>query len=241
MIIYPAIDIIDGKCVRLTKGDYSQKTVYSNNLLDIAASWVEAGSNYLHIVDLDGAKAGSTVNFKNIIEIRRSFPNIFIQVGGGIRDKNSIEQYLSHGVDRIILGTKILKNKEFIYTLDKATRKSLAIDIAIKDGALAGDGWENTENEDVESFIKFLESNGIEMFVITDISKDGMMQGINKKSIGSVLKFITTRAIISGGVTSKQDIKNILAMNKEIIDGMIIGKALYENKILLSEAINECC
>ena len=241
MIIYPAIDIIDGKCVRLTKGDYSQKTVYSNNLLDIAASWVEAGSKYLHIVDLDGAKAGSTVNFKNIIEIRRSFPNIFIQVGGGIRDKNSIEQYLSHGVDRIILGTKILKNKEFIYTLDKATRKSLAIDIAIKDGALAGDGWENTENEDVKSFIKFLESNDIEMFVITDISKDGMMQGINKKSIGSVLKFITTRAIISGGVTSKQDIKNILTMNKEIIDGMIIGKALYENKILLSEAINECC
>jgi len=241
MIIYPAIDIIDGKCVRLTKGDYSQKTVYSNNLIDIAASWVEAGSKYLHIVDLDGAKAGSTVNFKNIIEIRRSFPNIFIQVGGGIRDTNSIEQYLSHGVDRIILGTKILKNKEFIYTLDKATRKSLAIDIAIKDGALAGDGWENIENEDVESFIKFLESHDIEMFVITDISKDGMMQGINKKSLGSVLKFVTTRAIISGGVTSKQDIKNILTMNKEIIDGMIIGKALYENKILLSEAINECC
>lgn len=241
MIIYPAIDIIDGKCVRLTKGDYSQKTIYSNNLLDVAASWVEAGSKYLHIVDLDGAKAGSTVNFKNIIEIRRSFPNIFIQVGGGIRDKNSIDQYLSHGVDRIILGTKILKNKEFIYTLDKATRKSLAIDIAIKDGALAGDGWENTENEDVESFIKFLESHDIEMFVITDISKDGMMQGINKKSIGSVLKFVTTRAIISGGVTSRQDIKNILTMNKEIIDGMIIGKALYENKILLSEAINECC
>ncbi len=241
MIIYPAIDIIDGKCVRLTKGDYSQKTVYSNNLLDIAASWVEAGSKYLHIVDLDGAKAGSTVNFKNIKEIRRSFPNIFIQVGGGIRDKDSIEQYLSHGVDRIILGTKILKNKEFIYTLDKATRQSLAIDVAIKDGALAGDGWENTENEDVESFIKFLESHDIEMFVITDISKDGMMQGINKKSIGSVLKFVTTRAIISGGVTSKQDIKNILTMNKEIIDGMIIGKALYENKISLSEAINECC
>jgi phosphoribosylformimino-5-aminoimidazole carboxamide ribotide isomerase len=241
MIIYPAIDIIDGKCVRLTKGDYSQKTVYSNNLLDIAASWVEAGSKYLHIVDLDGAKAGSTVNFKNIIEIRRAFPSIFIQVGGGIRDTNSIEQYLSHGVDRIILGTKILKNKEFIYTLDKATRKSLAIDIAVKDGALAGDGWENTENEDVESFIKFLESHDIEMFVITDISKDGMMQGINKKSIGSVLKFVTTRAIISGGVTSKQDIQNILTMNKKIIDGMIIGKALYENKILLSEAINECC
>lgn len=241
MIIYPAIDIIDGKCVRLTKGDYSQKTVYSNNLLDIAASWVEAGSKYLHIVDLDGAKAGSTVNFKNIIKIRRSFPNIFIQVGGGIRDKDSIEKYLAHGVDRIILGTKILKNKEFIYTLDKATRKSLAIDVAIKDGALAGDGWENTENEDVESFIKFLESHDIEMFVITDISKDGMMQGINKKSIGSVLKFVTTRAIISGGVTSKKDIKNILTMNKEIIDGMIIGKALYENKISLSEAINECC
>ena len=241
MIIYPAIDIIDVKCVRLTKGDYSQKTIYSDNLLDIAAIWIDAGSDYLHIVDLDGAKTGSTVNFEKIIEIRKSFPEIFIQVGGGIRDKKSIENYISQGIDRIILGTKVLKNKQFIQTLDKTTIKSIAIDIAIKDGLLAGDGWEKTEKEDVKSFIKFLESCGVEMFVITDISKDGMMQGINKNSVEVVLKHVTTKAIISGGVTTRKDIQNILTMNKKIIDGMIIGKALYEKSISLSEAINECC
>ena len=240
MIIYPAIDIIDGKCVRLTKGDYSQKTVYSDNLEDIAKNWIEAGSKYLHIVDLDGAKTGKTVNFEKIIAIRKLFPEIFIQVGGGIRDIASIEKYLSHGINRIILGTKILKNKEFIHKLDNNMRKYIAIDIAINDGALAGDGWENTESEDVASFIKFLESHNIKMFVITDVSKDGMMQGINNNSIEFVLKSVTTKAIISGGVTTKEDVQNILGMNKSIVDGMIIGKALYEQSISLTEVINEC-
>ena len=194
----------------------------------------------MHIVDLDGAKAGNPVNIKNILEIRKLFPNIFIQIGGGIRDIDTIEKYLNYGIDRIILGTKVLKNKDFILSLNKSLRDRIAIDIAIKDGKLAGDGWEKTEKENVESFIEFLEQNGIKMFVITDISKDGMMEGINETSINSILKYITTNAIISGGVTTIDDVKTILAMNKSRISGMIIGKALYENKIKLSEAINEC-
>ena len=240
MIIYPAIDIIDGKCVRLSKGDYSLKTIYSDNLESIAKNWINNGTRFLHIVDLDGAKAGNPVNIKNILEIRKLFPNIFIQIGGGIRDIDTIEKYLNYGIDRIILGTKILKNKDFILSLNKSLRDRIAIDIAIKDGKLAGDGWEKTEKENVESFIEFLEQNGIKMFVITDISKDGMMEGINETSINSILKYITTNAIISGGVTTIDDVKTILAMNKSRISGMIIGKALYENKIKLSEAINEC-
>jgi phosphoribosylformimino-5-aminoimidazole carboxamide ribotide isomerase len=240
MIIYPAIDIIDGKCVRLSKGDYSLKTIYSDNLESIAKNWINNGTRFLHIVDLDGAKAGNPVNIKNILEIRKLFPNIFIQIGGGIRDIDTIEKYLNYGIDRIILGTKVLKNKDFILSLNKSLRDRIAIDIAIKDGKLAGDGWEKTEKENVESFIEFLEQNGIKMFVITDISKDGMMEGINETSINSILKYITTNAIISGGVTTIDDVKNILAMNKSRISGMIIGKALYENKIKLSEAINEC-
>ena len=240
MIIYPAIDIIDGKCVRLSKGDYSLKTIYSDNLESIAKNWINNGTRFLHIVDLDGAKAGNPVNIKNILEIRKLFPNIFIQIGGGIRDIDTIEKYLNYGIDRIILGTKVLKNKDFILSLNKSLRDRIAIDIAIKDGKLAGDGWEKTEKENVESFIEFLEQNGIKMFVITDISKDGMMDGINETSINSILKYITTKAIISGGVTTIDDIKTILAMNKSRINGMIIGKALYENKIKLSEAINEC-
>ena len=240
MIIYPAIDIIDGKCVRLSKGDYSLKTIYSDNLENIAKKWINNGTRFLHIVDLDGAKAGNPVNIKNILEIRKLFPNIFIQIGGGIRDIDTIEKYLNYGIDRIILGTKVLKNKDFILSLNKSLRDRIAIDIAIKDGKLAGDGWEKTEKENVESFIEFLEQNGIKMFVITDISKDGMMEGINKTSINSILNYITTNAIISGGVTTMDDVKTILAMHKSKINGMIIGKALYENKIKLSEAINEC-
>jgi len=240
MIIYPAIDIIDGKCVRLSKGDYSLKTIYSDNLESIAKNWINNGTRFLHIVDLDGAKAGNPVNIKNILEIRKLFPNIFIQIGGGIRDIDTIEKYLNYGIDRIILGTKVLKNKDFILSLNKSLRDRIAIDIAIKDGKLAGDGWEKTEKENVKSFIEFLEQNGIKIFVITDISKDGMMEGINETSINSILKYITTNAIISGGVTTIDDVKTILAMNKSRINGMIIGKALYENKIKLSEAINEC-
>ena len=240
MIIYPAIDIIDGKCVRLSKGDYSLKTIYSDNLESITKNWINNGTRFLHIVDLDGAKAGNPVNIKNILEIRKLFPNIFIQIGGGIRDIGTIEKYLNYGIDRIILGTKVLKNKDFILSLNKSLRDRIAIDIAIKDDKLAGDGWEKTEKENVESFIEFLEQNGIKMFVITDISKDGMMEGINETSINSILKYITTNAIISGGVTTIDDVKTILAMNKPRINGMIIGKALYENKIKLSEAINEC-
>ena len=240
MIIYPAIDIIDGKCVRLSKGDYSLKTIYSDNLESITKNWINNGTRFLHIVDLDGAKAGNPVNIKNILEIRKLFPNIFIQIGGGIRDIGTIEKYLNYGIDRIILGTKVLKNKDFILSLNKSLRDRIAIDIAIKDDKLAGDGWEKTEKENVKSFIEFLEQNGIKMFVITDISKDGMMEGINETSINSILKYITTNAIISGGVTTIDDVKTILAMNKSRINGMIIGKALYENKIKLSEAINEC-
>ena len=188
MIIYPAIDIIDGKCVRLSKGNYSLKTIYSDNLESIAKNWINNGTRFLHIVDLDGAKAGNPVNIKNILEIRKLFPNIFIQIGGGIRDIDTIEKYLNYGIDRIILGTKVLKNKDFILSLNKSLRDRIAIDIAIKDGKLAGDGWEKTEKENVESFIEFLEQNGIKMFVITDISKDGMMEGINETSINSILK-----------------------------------------------------
>jgi phosphoribosylformimino-5-aminoimidazole carboxamide ribotide isomerase len=240
MIIYPAIDIIDGKCVRLSKGDYSLKTIYSDNLESIAKNWINNGTRFLHIVDLDGAKEGNPVNIKNILEIRKLFPNIFIQIGGGIRDIDTIEKYLNYGINRIILGTKVLKNKKFILSLDQSLRDRIAIDIAIKDGKLAGDGWEKTEKENIEPFIEFLERNGIKMFVITDISKDGMMEGINETSINSILNYITTNAIISGGVTTIDDVKTILAMNKSKINGMIIGKALYENKIRLSEAINEC-
>ena len=168
------------------------------------------------------------------------FPEIFIQVGGGIRDNQSIEYYLENGINRVILGTKILKDKDFIFSIDASLRKKIAIDIAIKDGQLAGDGWENTQNEEISEYIKFLEGNGIELFIITDIKKDGMMQGIDYASIIDVLSHVNTKAIISGGVTTIDDVRAICKMDRNKVDGMIIGKALYEKSINLDEAINEC-
>ena len=242
MIIYPAIDILDGKCVRLSKGDYSKKKIYSDDLVKIADDWIKNGSKFLHLVDLDGAKSGKPNNLDNILDIRKRYPDVFIQVGGGIRNIETIEKYISCGINRIILGTKILKNKEFIISLNKNLRKHIAIDIAIKDGILCGDGWEKSEEIDISSFIQYLEQKGIGMFVITDIGKDGMMQGINQSSITEVLSYISTKAIISGGVTTLSDVKSILALNEyNKIDGMIIGKALYEKRINLAEAIDECC
>ena len=240
MIVYPAIDIIDGKCVRLSRGDYSNKTVYSDNLESVVSSWLNKGNKFLHIVDLDGAKAGMPTNIDSILNVRNSFPDIFIQIGGGIRNIETVEQYLSNGINRIILGTKVLKDRDFILSIDQAQRKSLAIDVAIKDGQLAGDGWETTAKNDVGNFIEYFEQNGIERFVVTDIKQDGMMQGINTESIMTVLKFISTKAIISGGVTSIEDIQSIIKMSPSKIDGFIIGKALYENAIDLEEAISEC-
>ena len=241
MIIYPAIDILDGKCVRLAKGDYSKKKIYSDDLANIAGDWITNGSKFLHLVDLDGAKSGKPDNLDNILDIRKRYPEVFIQVGGGIRNIETIKKYISCGINRIILGTKILKNKEFIISLNKDLRKYIAIDIAIKDGILCGDGWEKSEEIDISSFIQYLEQKGIGMFVITDIGKDGMMQGINQSSITEVLSYISTKAIISGGVTTLSDVKSILALNEyNKIDGMIIGKALYEKRINLAEAIDEC-
>ena len=152
MIVYPAIDIIDGKCVRLSRGDYSNKTIYSDDLESVVSSWLSKGTRFLHIVDLDGAKAGRPMNIDSILMIRKSFPDIFIQIGGGIRNIETVKQYLANGINRIILGTKVLKDREFILSIDQEQRKSLAIDIAIKDGQLAGDGWEITAKNDVCSF-----------------------------------------------------------------------------------------
>ena len=197
-------------------------------------------TKFLHIVDLDGAKAGSPTNIDLVLKIRKSFPDIFIQIGGGIRNIETVEKYLSNGINRVILGTKVLKDRDFILSIEQSERKSLAIDIAIKDGQLAGDGWETTAKNDVGNFIEYLEQNGIERFIVTDIKQDGMMQGINTESIMTVLKFISTKAIISGGVTSIEDIQSIIKMSPSKIDGFIIGKALYENAIDLEEAISEC-
>ena len=237
MKILPAIDIKDGKCVRLSKGDYSQVTHYFDNPLDVAKKWIEEGSMNLHIVDLDGAKSGKTINYDIIAEIRNSYPDIYMQIGGGIRDIESINKYINIGINKVIVGTRVVSDPSFLKRIPSDIKEKVIIDLAVKDGKLAVHGWNNSSDFTLQDFIKILESNNIQEIVFTDVSKDGMLEGMNFSEISNILSFSSIPLIASGGVTSIDDIKYLCGMNEIKISGVIIGKALYENKINLKDAI----
>tara|TARA_B110000196_G_scaffold46478_1_gene36894 strand:- start:722 stop:1453 length:732 start_codon:yes stop_codon:yes gene_type:complete len=237
MKILPAIDIKDGKCVRLAKGDYSQVTHYFDNPLDVAKKWIDQGSMNLHIVDLDGAKSGETINYDIIAKIRNNHPDIYIQIGGGIRDVENINKYLNIGINKVIVGTRVVSDPSFLEKIPSNIKEKVIIDLAVKDGKLAVHGWNNSSDFTLQSFIKILEANNIKEIVFTDISKDGMLEGMNFSEISNILRFSSIPLIASGGVTSIDDIKHLCGMNEIKISGVIIGKALYENKINLKEAI----
>ena len=237
MKILPAIDIKEGKCVRLTKGDYSQVTHYFDNPLDVAKKWIDQGSMNLHIVDLDGAKSGKTINYDIIAEIRNSYPDIYMQIGGGIRDIESINKYINIGVNKVIVGTRVVSDPSFLKRIPSDIKEKVIIDLAVKDGKLAVHGWNNSSDFTLQDFIKILESNNIQEIVFTDVSKDGMLEGMNFSEISNILSFSSIPLIASGGVTSIDDIKYLCGMNEIKISGVIIGKALYENKINLKDAI----
>jgi phosphoribosylformimino-5-aminoimidazole carboxamide ribotide isomerase len=237
MKILPAIDIKEGKCVRLAKGDYSQVTHYFDNPLDVAKKWIDQGSMNLHIVDLDGAKSGKTINYDIIAEIRNSYPDIYMQIGGGIRDIESINKYINIGINKVIVGTRIVSDPSFLKKIPSDIKEKVIIDLAVKDGKLAVHGWNNSSDFTLQDFIKILESNNIQEIVFTDVSKDGMLEGMNFSEISNILSFSSIPLIASGGVTSIDDIKYLYGMNEIKISGVIIGKALYENKINLKDAI----
>ena len=237
MKILPAIDIKGGKCVRLAKGDYSQVTHYFDNPLDVAKKWIDQGSMNLHIVDLDGAKSGKTINYDIIAEIRNSYPDIYMQIGGGIRDIESINKYINIGINKVIVGTRVVSDPSFLKRIPSDIKDKVIIDLAVKDGKLAVHGWNNSSDFTLQDFIKILESNNIQEIVFTDVSKDGMLEGMNFPEISNILSFSSIPLIASGGVTSIDDIKYLCGMNEIKISGVIIGKALYENKINLKDAI----
>ena len=237
MKILPAIDLKDGKCVRLNKGDYKQVTHYSNSPLNMAETWIRQGANNLHIVDLDGAKAGKPINFTIIESIRKEFPNLFIQVGGGIRNQENIDRYIDVGIDKVIIGTKVIADPEFIKKINANLLNKIIVDVAVKDEMLAVQGWNESSSYNINEFIKILEQNSISEIVFTDVSKDGMLQGINLEKIKEIINFSNIPLIASGGVTSIKDIQNLKKLADNGLSGIIIGKAIYENKISLPEAI----
>jgi len=231
MIIFPAIDIKDGRCVRLQQGQFDKVAVYSENPAEVALQWEQKGAKALHVVDLDGALKGRLVNRETIQEIIRTV-HIPVQLGGGIRTMEDIEEALNDGVNRVILGTSAVKEKGFVQKALKKYGKQIAVSIDAKDGYVAIEGWTKTSQVKAVDFAKELESLGLKTLIYTDIAKDGMLLGPNFEEIENLMKQITMDVIASGGISSKEHVVKLKAMN---VAGAIIGKALYTNAIWLEE------
>ena len=237
MKILPAIDLKDGKCVRLSMGDYSQMKNYDSNPLELAMNWVDSGVKNLHIVDLDGAKDGKLSNFETIQKIRKQIPNLYIQMGGGIRSLGDVQKYLDIGLDKVIIGTKAMSDPTFLDEFDRFTKNKIIIDMAVKDGNMAIQGWNQSSELDVDSFINYIETQQICEVVLTDVSKDGMLTGVNFDLINEVLSKTEIPIIASGGVTTIDDIEKLILLTKKGLSGVIIGKAIYESRIKINDLI----
>ncbi|ACL68984.1 1-(5-phosphoribosyl)-5-[(5-phosphoribosylamino)methylideneamino]imidazole-4-carboxamide isomerase [Halothermothrix orenii] len=235
MEVIPAVDIKDGSCVRLKKGDFNKRRVYSTSPVDVALYWEKHGASRLHIVDLDGAKSGWPTHLKTIREIALRV-NIPLQVGGGIRSLKVIKKYLDSGVDRIILGTVALKNPELVKrALDNFGSNRIVVGVDARGGKVATEGWLKTSQVTVEDIISEMEEVGVKTFIYTDINRDGMLKGPDIEGIKRVLKSTKARIIASGGISSRQDLINLKAIG---IKAAIVGKALYEGNLPL-EVLNQ--
>ena len=236
MLLIPAIDLKQGKCVRLRQGRMEDDTVFSDDPVAVAGRWLEAGAKRLHLVDLDGAFAGEPVNASVIREIAAAFPGLPIQVGGGIRDEETIDTYLAAGVQFVIIGTKAVSAPHFVGDVCAEFPGHIIVGLDAKDGKVAIDGWSKLSNHDVVDLAQHFERDGVEAIVYTDISRDGMMQGVNVEATRNLARAINIPVIASGGVTTMDDIKALLAVEEDGIMGAIVGRAIYEGTIDLAEA-----
>ena len=238
MVIIPAIDIKDGKCVRLAQGDFDRVTTYADNPVDMALTWVQQGAELIHIVDLDGSVAGLPRNAKIILDIAKKI-NIPIQVGGGIRDMETIEFYLGNGVSSVILGTAAVHDKEFVRAAGKKHTRKIILGIDALEGNLGTSGWTQRTSRDPVDLARSYENYNIKAIVYTDIKRDGMGTGVNIEATKALAKAVSIPVIASGGVATISDIKELLAIDDCEIYGVIIGRALYTGDISLEEAIKE--
>lgn len=234
MKIFPAIDLIDKKVVRLSQGDYSKKTMYSDNPLSVAKSFLKDGATHLHVVDLDGAKKGSPVNFEVIKQLKQL--DMFVEVGGGIRDMQKIEAYQKIGVDRVILGTVAIKNFDFVVDAVKEFKDMIAVGVDAKDEKVATHGWQEVTGVNSFDFCKKLYDAGVTSVIYTDIATDGMLKGTNLPAFKRLSKIKGLKVTASGGISSVEEIKKLKEMG---VWGAILGKALYENKLSLADAVRE--
>ena len=238
MKIFPAIDIKDKKCVRLIKGDFENKTEYETLPIDQAGKYKDHGFKNLHIVDLDGALTGKTVNLDIIKEIVSKY-DLKIEIGGGIRSLDSIKQYIDAGVEKVILGSGAIKNKEFLKEACVKFKSQIALGLDAKDGNLSVSGWKENLNIKTIDFLKEVNNYGVSRIIYTDINRDGMKISPNFDETVKITELSNCPVVISGGVSSLNDIKKAKELNNKKIEGIIVGKAIYDGDIRLDELAKE--
>ena len=234
MIIFPAIDIKDSKCVRLIKGDFNKITSYNNTPLDQAKLYLENGFKNIHIVDLDGALEGKSSNSNIVQEIIKNL-DIKIQIGGGIRTLEDVNNWEKSGADKIIMGTAAVKNIDLLKAACEKFKNKIAVSLDVRDGFIALSGWENQTNISAIDFIKKIENFGVSRIIYTDINKDGTKKGPNIKDTIEASSKVKIPFIISGGISSIEDIKKIKSLNNPNIEGVIVGKSIYDGDIEIRE------
>ena len=237
MFIFPAIDIIDGKCVRLTQGDFAQKIVYSDNPAAMALNWQSQGAEYLHLVDLDGALAGESQNLRVVKEILAAV-NIPVQLGGGIRDLKTIEHLLKSGLSRVILGSIAVKDPDLVrQAVSEFGSERIVVGIDAKDGMVAVHGWGETSSLSAIELGQLMFEVGVVRTIFTDIARDGKLGGVNIPATCEMSKQTNLKVIASGGVAGLEDIRQLKSVATQGIEGVIVGKALYDNRLQLADAI----
>ncbi len=231
MLLIPAIDIKDGKCVRLRQGRMDDETVFSDDPVAMADRWVGEGARRLHIVDLDGARTGEPVNAELIHRIAAAHPDIPIQVGGGIRDEDTIQAYLDAGVQFVILGTKAVNEPHFVSDVCSEFLGHILVGLDVKDGRIAVDGWSKLSGHDVVDLARRFEDDGVEAIIYTDVGRDGMLSGVNAAATAEIASSIRIPVIAAGGIHTLDDIRALCAVAEAGILGAITGRALYEGTL----------
>jgi phosphoribosylformimino-5-aminoimidazole carboxamide ribotide isomerase len=234
--IYPAIDMRGGKCVRLLQGDYNKETVYGDSPVEMAALFAEQGAEWIHMVDLDGAKEGKRINDRFVVEAAKQLP-VKVQIGGGIRTEDDIVYYLENGVARVILGSAAIVNPSFVKEMLRKYGERIAIGIDAKNGFVATEGWLNTSNVKATDLGKELAEAGAQTFIFTDIATDGMLSGPNIQAVVEMARATGKHVIASGGVSSLEDLASLQKYADDGVVGAIVGKALYTKQFTVAEAL----
>lgn len=237
MLLIPAIDLQDGKCVRLRQGRYSDSTIFSDDPVAVAMQWLEAGAKRLHIIDLEGAASGTPVHYRVVEEIAKHVSGVPIQVGGGIRTSDAIQRYLDCGVQYTILGTSAASQPHFIKEVCLEFPGHIIVGLDIKDGKVATDGWSKLSQHDPADLMQHFEEDGISAVLHTDISRDGMLSGPNLKSSAQLASAIHVPVIVAGGFSNLDDIRALCEIDEENIGGAVLGRSLYEKTIDFAEAL----